>query len=95
MDIDWKSGYGVIEAIEYYNAVKKIGADEYISELSRKDISNSFTINEEKLIDDIRGIISALDNKGRWRTDDMLHSRVFVDNFNALCSYMELKTKNH
>ena len=91
----WKGEYGVNGAIEYYNTVKKIGADEYIAELSKKDLSISNALADKNLMDKVREIISTLDDRGRWRTDDMLHSRVFVENFNILCSLLELKTKKH
>lgn len=91
----WKGGFGVNEAIKYYNTVKKIGADAYIAGTSDDNRPGNEAAQAENLIDKVRAIMSSLDNKGRWITEGMLRSNVFVENFNILCSYIELKIKKH
>ena len=67
---------------------------EAVADLLRTELFNtgSFKVVERAKI---RKIIEAMDEHGRWITNDTIRSQTFVRHFNILCSAAELlQTKN-
>jgi len=82
----WQGEFGVGNAIKYYQQVKQLGAERY---LTLKFTSPSAEQHIEKA-QKARKLIQALDKDGRWVRDNMIHSVDFVVNMNTLCGYLEL-----
>jgi hypothetical protein len=86
----WQGQYGIDVASQYYRDVKSMGADTYIARSDKR-----LTYGEQKnkagqMEAEIKSVISAIDDKGRWINNDMITCQDFVMNVDMLCEYLEL-----
>jgi hypothetical protein len=84
--------YGVAGAIGYYEAVKAAGRAQWLASHAPKALTPDEAKRRAAAMEDrVRGVIRALDEKGRWLgKDGRIESRLFVQNVGALSDYLEL-----
>ena len=78
----WQGDAGVKQATNYYNSVKAGNKTLKASIKNRPDA--------KEIEPKVKEILAALDNKGRWISDSVIYSKIFIKNANTLCSYLEL-----
>ncbi|MCF7847444.1 MAG: pectate lyase [Kiritimatiellales bacterium] len=85
----WRGDFGIRGAISYYEKVKSMGTAGYTAKRDAPLTAADCRKKAKKLSSKVEKTIAALDDKGRWVEDGMIHSKVFVKNVNLLCSYLE------
>ncbi|MFQ6097989.1 MAG: pectate lyase, partial [Armatimonadota bacterium] len=86
----FKSSYGVPSAIAFYEKVKKMGRDAYIAERDRELTAEQKRERARRMEPDVRKIIVALDEDGRWITGSRIRCSTFNRNLQTLAQYVEL-----
>ena len=86
----WRGDYGIENAVEYYNQVKSLGVNRYLTNIKKPLTPAQSSQKAEQLKPMIEKIIAALDDQGRWIENNMIYSRVFVRNVNMICDYLTL-----
>ena len=90
---NWRAGFEVPGARNYYNKVKRLGSESYLAEQSRPVTEAGRRQRIERLGPQVEETIALLDEKGRWVRNNLIYSGVFVENFNTLCEYLELSAE--
>jgi hypothetical protein len=86
----WHGEYGIGGAISYYRRCKAIGADAYQATHLKPPAPQVRRQRAKKAEPYVRNVITALDEKGRWLTNDVITCQCFVRNFSILCEYLDL-----
>ncbi len=86
----WQGSYGIDQAIAYYNKVKLRGDKDHFANNAAPLTARQRRQKAEALAPKVKEVIAALDDKGRWIRDDMIHTGDFVKNSELLCEYLEL-----
>jgi hypothetical protein len=88
--------------IRYYEKVKSMGREKYLAAENRPPLTAQQRAARAKAMEkQVREIIAAQDDKGRWVTrnkletrgmtfGDRIESRVFIDNMRVLSAYLAL-----
>ncbi|MBN1816939.1 MAG: hypothetical protein JW828_06235 [Sedimentisphaerales bacterium] len=87
----WQGEYGIGSSIGYYQSAKEVGPPAWKRKQSTPRPSDP-TRNRPILnsrMPEIRRIIEAMDEQGRWITNNAIRSESFVRHFNTLCSAAE------
>jgi hypothetical protein len=80
----WEGGFGITEAITYYDEVRQAGRDAYLAERAKPAKSD-----RDKLAPRVRQAIDSLDANGRWLTNGQIQTRTFIRNVDVLREYLE------
>jgi len=86
----WQGEYGIDVATAYYNDVKSLGADSYMTKRDKKLTPDERKKKAEMMEPMIKTILAGIDEKGRWINNEMITCKDFVMNVNMLCEYLEL-----
>lgn len=83
----WQGSFGVKQAIAYY---KKVISGKY--DPGRKpELTQAQRLQKaEGLSPQVKKVMAALDDRGRWVRDGKIHTADYVKNMNLLCEYLEL-----
>jgi hypothetical protein len=83
--------YGVAGAIGYCEAVKAAGREKWLAaHVPKKPTGEEAKRRAAAMEERVRGVIAALDEKGRWLgRDGRIESKLFVQNVATLCDYIE------
>lgn len=86
----WQRSWGV-SAIEEYNRLMTLGADQYRREQSREMSDDEIRDAMSAIASEAGEAMSSLDVEGRWIDDEsgMIVSRDFVDNMRAIIRYIK------
>ncbi len=80
----WEGEYGIQAAIEYFEQVRVRGREANLAQRVRS-FPNKPTRAE------ITRIAASLDARGLWVTNGRIETRVFIQNVNRLCDYLEAR----
>ena len=80
--------FGIPAVIASFEKLRSTGREAWL-----RDNSGTKRANNAGLETRVRRIIAALDSKGRWVRNGRIESRVFIENINALCDYLEARLK--
>lgn len=75
--------FGITEAIENYENVRRMGADRYLAE------APLYKQGGKAMAGDVGSILAAMDEQGRWKQDGWIYAATFVENFGELCDFLE------
>jgi len=87
---NWRGAFEIPGAVEYYNTVKRMGAEAYLEQRSKPLTTIERRQKLASLLPQAGQVVALLDEKGRWLRDNLIYSSLFVQNFNTLCEYLEL-----
>ncbi len=85
----WYGNYGT-RAIDLYNAVLSAGREGYIASRDAAPADQARREQALAMEPDIRAIVSALDEEGRWVKDGWISMRTYVRNIDTLREYLRL-----
>lgn len=87
----FQSDYGVAGAIKYYEDVKSAGREKWLESHNAAPLAADQAKRPASALENrVRNIIAALDQEGRWLSKEgRIESRLFVQNFETLCDYLE------
>jgi hypothetical protein len=77
----WQGGFGVPEAISYYERVRSDGREKSLAQELRADAPVPSAA-------EVSRIIAAQDSQGRWMTNDWILMRTVAENITRLASYL-------
>jgi len=86
----WRGEYGINSAINYYERVKQLGPDKYISQRDKSLTAKQRQARARSLAGRVKAVISDQDKDGRWKRGEEIHIADFVVNINTLSGYLEL-----
>jgi len=86
----WQGEYGIGSTISYYRRCKAVGADAYQARQQKMLSRRARRQRARKAEPSVQRVIAALDDKGRWVTNDTISCQSFVRNFSILCEYLDL-----
>ena len=98
----FQNSFGVESMIRYYEKVKSMGREKFLAAQKRPPLTAQQRAARAKAMEkQVRKIIAAQDDKGRWVTrnkletrgmtfGDRIESRVFIDNMRVLSAYLAL-----
>ena len=89
----WQSNYGISSAMAYYDKALRADPDAFLAAENKPPSAESRKRRAQALAAQVRKVIAALDEKGRWVADGRIHCQDFVRNFNVLAEYVELAPK--
>ena len=78
----WQGDFGIPAVVAYYRGVAEGGTTPPSS--SRRTGQPSAGLKSQ-----VRRVIEALDERGRWLQEGMIRSSTFVQNVNLLCDYLQ------
>ena len=84
--------YGVAGAIKYYEDVRSAGRQQWIEAHRQLPLTPDQAKRRATALETrVRGVIASLDDKGRWLSrNGRIESRLFVQNVELLCDYLEV-----
>ena len=87
----FQGDYGVAGAIKYYEDVKDAGRGKWLESHKAAPLAAEQAKRRAAALENrVRSVNAALDDKGRWLSrDGRIESRLFVQNVETLCDYLE------
>jgi len=86
----WQGEYGINSAINYYERVKQLGPETYITQRDKSLTAKQRQVRAGSLADRVKNVIASQDAEGRWKRGEEIHIADFVVNINTLSAYLEL-----
>ncbi|MES2461701.1 MAG: pectate lyase [Armatimonadota bacterium] len=86
----WQAGFGVASAIAFYEEARAKGP-----QAQQKPQPAPKTRDIKTLEADAVRAVTALDARGRWLVNGRIQTRTYIENVNALCSYLEAAATAH
>jgi hypothetical protein len=78
----WEGSFGIQEIINYYEAVRAQGREEFLEKQNPQNIRSTPSPRN------VATILSTQDSQGRWLTNDWIEMRRFIANMRVLAEYL-------
>ena len=86
----WQSSYGIPGIIAYYEKVRQLGPEKYISQRDKIQTAKQRQAKARSMSRLVKNVIAAQDANGCWKRGEEIHIADFVTNINTLSGYLEL-----
>jgi len=86
----WRGEYGISSAINYYERVKKLGPETYITQRDKSLTVKQRLARARSMAGRVKAVITDQDKEGRWKRGEEIYIADFVVNINTLSAYLEL-----
>jgi hypothetical protein len=87
----FKTRYNIAAVLDRYEAIRNEGRSAYLKSQEQKTLTSTEKVaHRRKLEPQVRVVITAADEQGRWITDGRIQTRTFSNNIRVLAGYLQV-----